>query len=280
MPETLPNEFHLPHRLRRLADLAYNLWWTWQPEAPLVFEQIDPSLWEQTYHNPVRFLRQVDPERIQRVTQDRSFLDFYDDLTGRFDDYMQAASTWTDQTLDGVSGELTAYLSTEFGLHETLPIYAGGLGILSGDHLKEASDLGLPMVAVGFLYTQGYFSQRITEDGWQEADYLNLSFPDLPVLPVTKDDGQRLTIGVGIQERQIQAQLWRIQVGRVPLYLLDTNIASNAASDRNLTARLYTSDLELRLAQEVVLGIGGVRALRALGLEPATWHMNEGHSAF
>ena len=280
MPESLPNDFHLPHRLRRLADLAYNLWWTWQPEAPLVFEQIDPSLWEDTYHNPVRFLRQVDPERVQRVIQDRPFLAFYDDLINRFDEYLQAESTWTGQTLNGSSAELTAYLSTEFGLHETLPIYAGGLGVLSGDHLKEASDLGLPLVAVGFLYTQGYFSQRITEDGWQEADYLNLSFPDLPVLPVMNGDGGRLTIGVGIQERQILAQLWRIQVGRVPLFLLDTNLEANAASDRNLTARLYTSDLELRLAQEVILGIGGVRALRALDLEPATWHMNEGHSAF
>ncbi|MDX1600076.1 MAG: alpha-glucan family phosphorylase [Anaerolineales bacterium] len=277
----LPNHFDLPHRLRRLADLAYNLWWTWQPGASEIFARIDRELWQDTYHNPVRFLRQVSDERLKEATQDATYLDVYDELTGRFDRYMAAdAESWASRRYPDPDEQLTAYFSTEFGLHETLPIYAGGLGILSGDHLKEASDLGLPFVAVGFLYTQGYFSQRITEDGWQEATYADLSFPNLPVIPVTDEDGERVTVQVELGGRSVSSQLWRIQVGRVPLFLLDTNLQSNPPQDQGLTARLYTSDLEMRLAQEMILGIGGVRALRSLGYSPARWHMNEGHSAF
>jgi starch phosphorylase len=276
-----PNHFELPYRLRRLADLAYNLWWTWHPQAGRIFKMIDPQKWEAAGHNPVQFLRQVERERFDTVTKDRYYLDLYDQVLQSYDDYMDGAEdTWFSRHHPDQVNRPVAYFSTEFGLHESLPIYAGGLGILSGDHLKEASDLGLPLVAVGFLYTEGYFTQRILEDGWQEATYAKLSFPDLPVLPVLDQDNDPLLVNVDLADRTVHARLWRIQVGRVALYMLDSDVEQNRPDDRRLTARLYTSDLELRLAQEIILGIGGVRALRSLGYNPSTWHMNEGHSAF
>ena len=275
-----PNEFNLPRRIRRLGKMAYNLWWTWNPDAQRMFIRIDPELWESTYHNPVRFLRQVERAKLNAVTYDRYYLDFYDRTFRAFDQYMRAEDTWYKREHEDKMNAPIAYFSSEFGLHETLPIYAGGLGVLSGDHIKEASDLGLPMVAVGFLYTRGYFSQRITEDGWQEARNVRLKFEELPVMPIVDDDGKPLTISVELPGREVQARLWEVHVGRVPLYLLDSDVEGNSPADRELTARLYNSDLEARISQEIILGIGGVRALRILGYNPKVWHMNEGHSAF
>ncbi len=279
-PPAPPNRFDLPRRLSRLAEVAYNLWWTWHGETGRIFKLIDSETWEQTEHNPVRFLRTVPRRRLSEAWHSREFMDVYQRVLRAFDEYLQRQDTWYARNHPDRLNQPVAYFSTEFGLHETLPIYAGGLGVLSGDHLKEASDLGLPLVAVGFLYTQGYFKQRITEDGWQEALPAVLSFEDLPVHPVWAPDGTRLTVSVELPGREVAARLWRIQVGRVPLYLLDTDVESNAPSDRALTARLYTSDLELRISQEIILGIGGVRGLRAVGYNPAIWHLNEGHSAF
>jgi starch phosphorylase len=278
---TIPNGYDLPRRLRRLAELAYNLWWTWNCDADRVFRLIDPERWEATYHNPVLFLRTVGRDRLAAATKDRYYLDFYDQVFEVFDNYMEGFEhTWYVENYPDRLNQPIAYFSTEFGLHETLPIYAGGLGVLSGDHLKEASDLGLPMVAVGFLYTQGYFVQHITEDGWQEARYTSLSFTGLPVFPVLDSEKQPMTISVDLAGRIVHARIWRVQVGRIPLFLLDSNVETNQPSDRTLTAHLYTSDLEARISQEIVLGIGGVRALRAMGYNPAVWHLNEGHSAF
>jgi starch phosphorylase len=276
----IPSKFDLPRRLNRLTNLAYNLWWTWSPEAQRIFQRIDSDLWERVYHNPILFLRQVRRERLEEVTHDRYFLDFFDRVLHTFDDYMSPSKTWFSQTFPKHKNRIIAYFSSEFGLHETLPIYAGGLGVLSGDHLKGASDLGLPMVAVGFLYTQGYFSQKISEDGWQEARNVRLKFDEMPILTITDDEGQPLTVSVFLAGREVHARLWQIQVGRVPLYLLDSDVEGNSPPDRALTARLYSSDLDLRISQEFILGIGGVRALRTLGYNPAVWHMNEGHSAF
>ncbi len=276
----IPNHFSLPRRINRLSELTYNLWWVWNPDAQVLFSQIDKALWERVYHNPVVFLRQVERARLNAVTFDRYYLDFYDRVFRTFDQYMQSENTWFKRTYGNLAGKTLAYFSFEFGLHESLPVYAGGLGILSGDHLKEASDLGLPLVAIGFLYTQGYFSQKITEDGWQEARNIYLKFDELPLIPLTGADGQPVSISVDLPGRKVIARLWQARVGRVPLYLLDTNVEENSPADRQLTARLYSSDLELRISQEIVLGIGGVRALRALGCQPSAWHMNEGHSAF
>jgi len=276
----IPNHFSLPRRINRLSELTYNLWWVWNPDAQVLFSQIDKALWERVYHNPVVFLRQVERSRLNAVTFDRYFLDFYDRVFRNFDHYIHAENTWYRKTYPDLIRSTIAYFSFEFGLHESLPVYAGGLGILSGDHLKEASDLGLPMVAVGFLYTQGYFSQKITEDGWQEAHNLYLKFDELALIPLTQEDGRPVMVSVDLPGRQVKARIWLARVGRVPLYLLDSNIEENSPADRQLTARLYSSDLELRISQEIILGIGGVRALRALGYDPSVWHMNEGHSAF
>jgi len=276
-----PNNFRLPQRLARLPDLAYNLWWTWNSEAERVFRLIDVEDWEAAEHNPVIFLRKTGRRKLNAAARNRAYLELYDHVIREFDDYMRGgSSTWFARDHAAHRNQPIAYFSTEFGLHESLPIYAGGLGILSGDHLKEASDLGVPMVALGFLYTQGYFRQHIREDGWQEARYTTLSFADLPVYPVLDPVEEPMTINVDLDDHVIEARLLRIQVGRVPLYLLDSNIEANLPADRSLTAQLYISDLGLRISQEIVLGLGGVRALRALGYNPAVWHLNEGHSAF
>ena len=276
----IPNNFSLPRRIQRLGELAYNLWWTWNPDSQRLYSRIDKDLWERVYHNPIIFLRKVERARLNAVTQDRYYLDFYDRILRAFDQYIEAEETWCTKYHPECHNQPIAYLSTEFGLHETIPIYAGGLGVLSGDHLKGASDLGMPMVAVSFLYTQGYFSQHITEDGWQEARYTRLKYEDLPILPITDKNGKPVTISVELPGREVTARIWVVLVGHVPLFLLDTDVEGNSPSDRELTSRLYISDLELRISQEIILGIGAVRALRVLGYNPKVWHMNEGHSAF
>jgi starch phosphorylase len=275
-----PNSFSLPRRLHGLADLAYNLWWTWNPDVQRLFSRIDPQLWESTYHNPVKFLRQVQRPRINAAMNNRYYMESFDRNLRLYEDYLTGQNTWFAHTYPDLTDRCIAYFSMEFGLHETLPIYAGGLGVLSGDHTKEASDLGLPFVATGFFYTEGYFTQRITEDGWQEAIYNVQKFGELPVIPVLDEAGKPIKVEVELPGRIVKVRLWEVRVGRVPLYLLDANVDENSPADRALTARLYTSDLDLRISQEILLGIGGVRALRKLGYNPTIWHMNEGHSAF
>jgi glycogen phosphorylase len=276
----LPDSFDLPKRLARLGELAYNLWWTWQPEAVRLFGRLDYELWERLGHNPIRFLREIGRPRLNQAAKDKDYLALYDRTFADFDAYLAEGRTWAAQSHPELTNRPIAYFSMEFGLHETLPIYSGGLGVLAGDHLKESSDLGLPLVGIGFMYAEGYFTQRISEDGWQEAVNYMMNFDDLPVLPVTAEDGKRETIEVEFPDRVVSLQVWEVRVGRVPLYLLDSNVDPNSESDKNLTARLYWSDLDRRIMQEVLLGVGGVRALRALGYNPSVWHMNEGHAAF
>ncbi len=271
-------KFDLPKRLVRLGELAFNLWWTWQPEAARLFGRLDYDLWERLGHNPIRLLNEIGRARLNQAAKDKDYLALYDALFEKFDAYFTKQS-WTQKAHPEFDKKPVAYFSMEFGLHETLPIYSGGLGVLAGDHLKESSDLGLPLIAVGFMYGQGYFSQRISEDGWQEALNNPLTFEHLPVSLVTKD-GKALTFDIKFPDRTIAVQIWEVRVGRVPLYLLDSNVEGNDEYDRLLTARLYWSDLDRRIMQEVLLGIGGVRALRALGYSPAAWHMNEGHASF
>ncbi|MCC7116882.1 MAG: alpha-glucan family phosphorylase [Anaerolineales bacterium] len=272
-----PQKFNLPKSLARLGELATNLWWTWHPEATRLFGRLDYDLWEHLGHNPIRLLREIDAARINLIAKDAEYLAAYAEVFEKYDAYFQK-KTWAQTTHPEIENPI-AYFSMEYGLHETLPIYSGGLGVLAGDHLKEASDLGLPLAAVGFMYAQGYFSQRISEDGWQEAFNKSLNFEDLPVALVTKNK-KPVTVEIKFPDRTLTAQIWEVRVGRVPLYLLDSNVESNTEYDRQLTARLYWSDLDRRIMQEILLGIGGVRALRALGYAPAVWHMNEGHAAF
>ena len=276
----LPNGFDLPVRISRLSELAYNLWWTWQPEASRAFSRIDNDLWERLGHNPIRFLREVGRPRLNQAAKSKQYLALYDRVFTKFDSYMNATETWTSRNHPQLNGHPIAYFSMEFGLHETLPIYSGGLGVLAGDHLKEASDLGLPFVGMGFMYAQGYFSQRITEDGWQEALNNMLDFNNLPAIQVLDDQGDRMCVEVEFPDRTVSLGLLEIRVGRIPLYLLDSNLDPNTDFDKLLTARLYWSDLDRRVMQELLLGVGGVRALRALGYNPSVWHMNEGHAAF
>ncbi|HSB00072.1 MAG TPA: alpha-glucan family phosphorylase, partial [Anaerolineales bacterium] len=269
----LPDEFDLPERLHRLGELAYNLWWTWEPEAGRLFGRLDYDLWGRLGHNPIRLLREVGRPRLNQAAEDDEYLANFDHVFATFDAYMNQRNTWTSQTYPELYGRPIAYFSMEFGLHETLPIYSGGLGVLAGDHLKEASDLGLPLTGVGFMYAEGYFSQRINDDGWQDALNNMLDFKNLPALPVLDEHGQRLSVEVEFPDRTVSLGLWELHVGRIPLYLLDSNLEVNSDFDQQLTARLYWSDLDRRVMQELLLGVGGVRALRALGYNPSVWHM-------
>jgi starch phosphorylase len=271
----------LPERINRLYELAFNLWWSWNRPAQELYAVIDRPLWDEVNHNPVRFLSQVAPERLDEATADPQYLASYDQVLADFDAYMHPSTpNWWKTAYPEITDTTIAYFSAEFGLHEALPIYSGGLGILSGDHCKAASDLGLPFIGVGFLYPQGYFIQRITREGVQEAIYEKLHFSEVPATPATNARGEEVVISVDLPGRRVYAKVWRIQVGRIPLFLMDTDVDPNLPSDRDLSARLYGGDHEIRIAQEIVLGIGGVRAVRALGYNPSAWHMNEGHSAF
>jgi starch phosphorylase len=276
----VPNHFDLPRRINRLGELAYNLWWTWQPQAQRLFSHVDNELWERLAHNPILFLRSASRSSLNEAAQKSEYLANYDRVFADFDAYMAHEGTWCDKNYPDFCENPIAYFSMEFGLHEMLPIYSGGLGVLAGDHLKEASDLGLPLIGVGFLYAEGYFSQRISEDGWQDALNNPLNFDELPLVPMMNDEGEPFTISVQFPDREVSARLWEVRVGRIPLYLMDSDVPANAPEDRKLTARLYWSDINLRIAQEVLLGVGGVRALRSLGYNPGVWHMNEGHAAF
>jgi glycogen phosphorylase len=264
----------------RLTELAYNLWWSWHAEAQALYAEIDPVLWKAANHNPVKFLRQVSQHQLDRAAADSAYLTRYSAVMAAYDAYMHPDSTWWSRTYPELHDSLIAYFSAEFGLHEALPIYSGGLGVLAGDHCKEASDLGLPFVAVGFLYPQGYFQQRIDRDGRQQAIYEKIDFTNVPARPALGADGREIIISVDLPGRVVYAKLWRIQVGRIPIYLMDTDVEANDPADRELAARLYGGNQEIRISQEVVLGIGGVRTLRALQLQPTVWHMNEGHAAF
>ncbi len=270
----------LPPRIHGLAELVYNLWWCWNPDATALLERIDHLLWEATGHNPVQVLRRVSSQRLQQLANTDDFLKQYDRVLQAFNDYMRAETTWFDATYPYAEGQSVAYFSAEFGIHESLPIYSGGLGILSGDHVKEASDMGIPLIGIGFLYPQGYFRQEIDAHGNQIARYDKLDFSQAPALAAKDKQGNDIIVNVELPERTIYAKVYQIQVGRVTLYLMDTDLELNAEQDRVLTARLYGGDHEIRIMQEIVLGIGGVRVLRALGLNPTAFHMNEGHSAF
>ncbi len=270
----------LPPRLACLEELAYNFWWSWHRSARDLFKQLDRTLWATTRHNPVRILLETPQQNLERLTHDPSFLRDYDAVIRELRQEIQNGDAWYKQTYPELYHSPIAYFSAEFGLHTSLPIYSGGLGVLSGDHTKEASDLGLPFVAVGFLYEQGYFRQRLDHSGWQEAIYPPLNPKEVALRQITAEDDACGAILVDVGDRTICLQLWEALVGRARLYLIDAGVEENAPWDRQLTARLYGGDHEMRIQQEILLGIGGVRVLRALGIEPQVWHINEGHSAF
>ncbi|HEY9749073.1 MAG TPA: alpha-glucan family phosphorylase [Allocoleopsis sp.] len=271
----------LPLPLKRLADLAYNYWWSWANGHVSLFQNINPDEWQRSGHNPVALLESASYERLTQLAEDPLYLKRLQGLATQFDRYMQEKDTWASRVAPQLSqAHPVAYFCAEFGIHESLPVYSGGLGILAGDHLKSASDLGVPMVGIGLLYRQGYFHQRLNRNGWQEDYYTDNPFEQMPLELVTNAAGEPITIQLQIRQRHVNVQIWLVQVGRVKLYLLDTDREDNDPIDRWLTGHLYGGNQETRIAQEVVLGIGGVRALQALGIEPAVYHLNEGHAAF
>ena len=271
----------LPKRIGKLSVIANNLWWSWNTEFLRLFQRIDGDLWENSNKNPIKFLKHVSQERLEDVAKDVIFLKEYDKIVEDFEGYMNSKSTWFSKKYSEEKGDLIAYFSAEYGLDQTIPIYSGGLGILSGDHLKSASDLGIPLVAVGLLYKNGYFNQKINGNGDQETEYNDIDLYDLPINPVKNDVGDDLVIYVKFPKRRLYLKVWSINVGRVKLYLLDSDIEKNNPEDRDVTLRLYGGDQEMRIRQEIVLGQAGVELLtKYLKLNPTVYHMNEGHSAF
>jgi len=268
----------IPDRLQPLFRIATNLWWCWDPEAIDLFRHLDRMLWERCYANPIRMLELVSQERLAELAVDEGYLAMLDRAGARLSNYLERP-TWFGQAY-GNSRLLVAYFCAEFGIVEGIRLYSGGLGILAGDHLKSASDLGVPLVAVGLLYRRGYFRQYLNADGWQQEQYPEADFHALPLTLERRPDGSPVSVQVQFPGRAVQVQVWRAQVGRVPLYLLDTDVEGNRAEDRAVTSTLYGGDKDMRIRQEIVLGVGGLRALKALGIEPTVCHMNEGHAAF
>ncbi|MFN2516387.1 MAG: alpha-glucan family phosphorylase [Pyrinomonadaceae bacterium] len=280
----------LPFPLQALERLSWNYWWSWSPDGTSCFRDLEPGVWEECGQNPRLLLGRVSEYRITEIATDPVYLERVRKLSASFDDYMGElkgsggswAANWSNA---GATPEITserpvAYFCAEYGVHNSLPLYSGGLGVLAGDHLKSASDLGLPLVAIGLLYHYGYFRQRLNREGSQEESYRGTDPAQLPLHQLKGVDGAPLLVEVSIRNRTVRAQVWRADVGRVALYLLDTNIAENEETDRWVTGHLYGGDRETRIVQEMLLGIGGVRLLRKIGIEPSVYHLNEGHSAF
>ena len=269
----------LPQGLEPLREMVFNLWWTWEPSARRLFRHLDPELWDRTNHNPVRMLQLSRQARLVEVAGDDDFLRELGEVYGAFQKYLARKDTYGKTGAGSAIKNPIAYFSAEFGFHESIPNYSGGLGILSGDHCKSASDLDLNFVAIGLLYRHGYFKQQIDREGTQQAISLNQNFHHLPIREVRRNNA-RVLVSVRMLDREVKAKIWELHVGRINLYLLDTDVAENTPEDRLITAELYGGDLEMRIRQEMILGIGGVRALRALGIDAHVFHMNEGHSAF
>lgn len=264
----------------KLRELARNLWWTWQPNLIGLFRELDPDLWRQLDHNPVEFLMRLPVEQLEPRAAEMALDSRIDYAFRRLAEYLKNTDSWGSVYASSLRSRPVAYFSAEFGLHESLPIYSGGLGVLAGDHLKSASDLGIPLVGVGLLYDQGYFRQTLDSNGWQQEAYLNANPELLPIEKVLGLDGAPLLVAVDTNSGVLHARVWRVEVGRTTLYLLDSNVPENSEWDRSLTARLYGGDARIRIRQELLLGVGGVRALHALGIHPSVLHLNEGHSAF
>jgi starch phosphorylase len=270
----------LPDRLNRLDELATDVWWSWNRDARNVFRQLDYTLWRTTAHNPVRLLWMIPRAKLERAAANPEFVRLYERAIAALDAARSPRHTWWTGRFPQLAGQSIAYFSAEFALHQSLPIYAGGLGVLAGDHCKEAADLGVPLIGVGFMYPQGYFHQQVSAEGWQQESYERLNWADAPIEPATTPDGKPCVTAVPLGDRTVLVEVWRVRVGRVTLYLLDTSLEENAPWDRELSARLYGGDRETRVQQEIILGIGGVRALKALGQAPSVFHLNEGHAGF
>ena len=270
----------LPKRIEKLSEISCNIWWSWNTEFLRLFKELDIDLWERSEKNPVKFLKSISQEKLEEAIQNTEFLKEYDKIAEDFEDYMKSKNTWFSKKYPENRSDLIAYFSAEYGLDQILPIYSGGLGILSGDHLKSASDLGVPLVAVGLLYKNGYFHQKINGIGGQETEYYDIDVENLPLTKVKDCNGKDILVAIQLPKRRLYLKAWKINVGRVELYLLDSDIDENVKEYREITRTLYGGNQETRIQQEIVLGQGGVALLKALGLNPTVYHMNEGHSSF
>ncbi len=278
IPVRAGTELALPREFRRLYDLAHNMWWTWNSDAHRLWSQIDPRRWSEN-RNPLSLLQGVDTTTWEALAAGGDFVDLYDRVVTAFDAYLAGGATWYERNKASEEPAPIAYLCAEFGIHHTLPFYSGGLGVLAGDHAKAASDLGLPFLGVGILYRRGFFRQAIDPDGRQQHSYNRVEMVRRPFREVLNEQGHPLRVAVEFPDREVLVRAWRLDVGRVPLLLLDTFLAENDPADRPITDILYVRGREMRLCQEIVLGIGGARVLQRLGIEPAVWHVNEGHAA-
>lgn len=270
----------LPERISKLHEIAHNFWWSWNSYALRLYDYIDSTLFAKVGKNPVKFLSRINQKRLLEVANDNEFLKDYDLIVDNFNNYLNAGNTYFHRNFPNHSKDIIAYFSAEYGLDEIMPIYAGGLGILSGDHLKSASDLGIPFVGIGLLYKQGYFNQLINKDGSELFDYSEFNIEDLPISPVLDESGNELIISISFPGRIVYLKIWKVSVGRVSLYLMDSDIDLNAPTDKQLTLKLYGGNQDMRISQEIILGIGGMKLLQVLNIEPTIYHMNEGHSSF
>ena len=276
----MQHNFDLPQPIEKLGELAYNLWFSWNPDVRDLFREIDLDLWRQCDRNPVEFLLKIDPEKLKQVSENQDYLNKLQRRWDRFEEYLQSMDTAFARNYPKMRDHLIAYFSAEYGIHESLPNYAGGLGILAGDHTKSASDLGLPFVAVGLMYKHAYFQQQIDQYGSQIEVFNELEFNNLPIRLVTNNANKPLLVSVPLLDHEVFLKIWEVKVGRVSVYLLDTTVDSNSDEDKNIIHSLYGGTRDTRIRQEIILGIGGIRALRKMGYNPSIFHINEGHSAF
>ena len=265
----------------KCISLAHNLWWSWHPEVVNLFRDLDPVRWRQLDHNPIALLSEMTSDQVAQRASEMVLYTRINQAHRRLKDYLDKTQmTWGAREAGVLGSKPVAYFSAEFGIHESVPIYSGGLGVLSGDHIKSASGLGVPLVAIGLFYDQGYFRQHLDNEGWQQEEYIDTKVENLAIQPARDPDGNPITVVIDTRDGQLLAKVWLMQVGRIPLYLLDCDVEGNRPEDRELTSRLYGGDVRTRIRQELVLGVGGVKALRALGIHPGVYHLNEGHSAF
>ena len=274
------NKLNLPERIDGLGEMAYNLWWSWHPLAQDAFKNLDRSLWKTTGNNPVKLLKDIPYYQLVASSKDKDYLTLYDNVLQEYRRALTSSDTWYEKSYPDYRNETIAYFSLEFAVHNSLPLYAGGLGVLAGDYCKEASDSGIPLVGVGLMYPQGYFYQVVSQDGWQSEIYKQLDFNEVPLSRVLTPEGKLVMVSVPLDSEHVYISAWTLKLGRLTLYLLDTNLNENPQAYRGLSARLYGGDREMRLLQEMVVGLGGVRMLRAIGINPRVWHANEGHTAF
>ncbi|MDO5764560.1 MAG: alpha-glucan family phosphorylase, partial [Elusimicrobiales bacterium] len=271
---------NLPENIKFLEELANDMWFTWNWQAILLFVQVDPKLWTAAKRNPKWFLGCVPQKRFEELSKDETFVNNLNQVKEAYYNYKNNPQTWYQQHRRENGNLLAAYFSMEYGIGEGLPIYSGGLGMLAGDHMKSASDLGMPIIGVGLFYKQGYVQQVLNREGWQNEEYPDNDWAHMPVTRVTDANGNEITVDIPLGAETVKACIWRVPVGRTSLYLLDTNLQENTPAQRAITEKLYGGDRENRIRQEVVLGIGGVKALQAMGIKPTVFHINEGHSAF